>query len=154
MRVLKRLLLGVAVVVIGFVGTVFLVMLVVPSARPAQPAAAAATPRPAPTATSATVPKAAPTPKHPSIGTETTLRSDAFLSVDRAAYSQWMMAAVSNDRPTMQQMIDQQRAFQVPARARVLVLDLEWGIEAHVKVLEGPQAGRDGWVAFQRLNLP
>lgn len=107
--------------------------------------APSAPPQPRPTATSP--------PPHPYVGSSVRV-TQSFLTPDRDAFRQWTNYANENDQPSMQQMLKDGKAFQLANDTDVLVLDLNWGVDARVKVLSGPHAGRDGWLAFSRLKLP
>lgn len=99
------------------------------------------------------------TPKqpHPYVGKQahiTTGRGGVLhLTVDRAAYSEWTGYALSNDAPSQQRMISQGKAFPVMDGTLVSVLDLNWGFDGYVRVLEGAQKDKTGWLDFDRLRF-
>lgn len=68
-------------------------------------------------------------------------------------YDEIQKALLAKDWGVLRQMIIQERAFVVDEGTRVLVIDKSWDwTMVQVKVLEGSQAGKVGWVANEYVT--
>lgn len=115
------------------------------------PIRASPTAMPAPTATSVATLR----PAMPIVGQEAHVWTDGLpeihLSVDRAARDEWNKSVVANDIIGIRQLIARGRAFPVSDGTRVLVLEQDW-FDARVRILEGRQSGRAGWLAHENVR--
>jgi hypothetical protein len=57
----------------------------------------------------------------------------------------------AGDTAGLRQLIQQGRAFPVADETRVQVVGQKWPA-IQVRVLEGPQSGKTGWVAFEHVR--
>jgi len=73
------------------------------------------------------------------------------LAVDEQAMDEYVSLTNAGDARGLGRMIEQGRAFPVADETRVLVLDQK-DLAMQVRVLEGPQAGKTGWVAFEHVR--
>lgn len=91
----------------------------------------------------------------PIVGQEAHVWTDGLpeihLSVDRAARDEWNKSVVANDIIGIRQLIARGSAFPVSDGTRVLVLEQDW-FDARVRILEGRQSGRTGWLAHENVR--
>lgn len=71
--------------------------------------------------------------------------------MDRTALDEWNRATRVRDMAGLLQMIDSNKAFAVKDGTRVLVLEQDFNV-TQVRVLEGPQATRAGWVNYEHVR--
>ena len=74
-----------------------------------------------------------------------------FLAIDISSQDAFTKAAIAKDYIGMQRLVSTGRVFEVPANTRVLVIDRKTFIR-QVRVLEGPQAGRAGWLPMEWIK--
>lgn len=157
-------------IVAGFLGILFLMWLAgtilirIDPEGVAQRSAAAvaptAMPTRAPTATiwvvSTSRTTSTPTPVPGSVGSEVRIVPNSGaermpLAVDPQAMDDLSKAAVAKDTVGWNEVIRAGRAFWVDRGARVLVLEQGWET-TRVRLLDGPQAGRAGWLISDNLR--
>lgn len=75
------------------------------------------------------------------------------VAVDRDSYDQVTRAAVIGDQEGLLELALRGKVFFVPPNTRVRVIDLGGFLysRARVRILEGQQAGRSGWVAYEEV---
>lgn len=75
-------------------------------------------------------------------------RPSTPLATTKDHYDEVQQALLAKDSGSLRQLIIQERAFFVDEGTRVQVVDMNWNLTMiQVKVSEGPQAGKVGWVA-------
>jgi hypothetical protein len=82
------------------------------------------------------------------IGTKTQLRSgisQVHFATDLAAAEEWWQFSLANNQRAQREMIDRALVFPVVEGTRVEVLE-HASLYTRVKVAEGPQVDRIGWV--------
>jgi hypothetical protein len=73
------------------------------------------------------------------------------LAIDEQAMDAYISITNAGDTVGLGKLIEQGRAFPVADETRVLVIDQKWPA-VQVRVLEGPQSGKTGWVAFEHVR--
>jgi len=99
-------------------------------------------------------------PETPKIGEETRLdaakaaagtSSEVLLAVNQYTRDEMIDALEAKDNYGLANLLLSGRVFPVADRTKVLVLDRDWYI-VRVRVLEGPYAGKSGWVNYEALD--
>lgn len=74
--------------------------------------------------------------------------AEVVLAIDLKAYDEFVNVSVAKDMYGLADLVLARRIFKVASGTRGLVIETKW-FKNRVRVLEGPEAGRSGWVPFE-----
>jgi hypothetical protein len=94
-------------------------------------------------------------PTRPAAGQEIRLSAkegnEWYLADDAFSQDAYAKALAAKDTIGIQDLIRRERIFPVANGTRLLVLEQGW-TAMRVRVLEGPQYGKAGWIAFEHVR--
>lgn len=94
----------------------------------------------------------APHSSRPSSGEEARIFVDGtkevLIAVDEKSFDEWNAIAAAKDSGGMLKLLGTGRAFLVANKTKVLVLDPDT-VKTKVRVLEGDQSGKSGWISVE-----
>lgn len=87
----------------------------------------------------------------PAIGERGYISAFHTLGISKQAQDELIQSGIAGDKIGYQNLLLSGRAFILPEKTHVLVIDRGWFIRK-IRILEGPYKNQTGWIAYERIH--